>query len=41
MPAHLHVYVPDTDAVYARAMAAGTTSIEAHGNAPYATARRS
>jgi len=35
MPCHLHVYVPDTDAVYARAMAAGTTSIEAPRNAPY------
>ena len=28
MPCHLHVYVPDTDAVYARALRAGATSIE-------------
>ncbi len=35
MPCHLHVYVPDTDAVYARAMEAGATSIEAPRNAPY------
>ena len=35
MPCHLHVYVPDTDAVYAQAIAAGATSIEAPRNAPY------
>ena len=35
MPCHLHVYVPDTDAAYARAMDAGATSIEAPRNAPY------
>jgi len=35
MPCHLHVYVPDTDAAYARAMAAGATSIEEPRNAPY------
>jgi PhnB protein len=35
MPCHLHVYVPDTDAAYARAMQAGATSIEAPGNKPY------
>jgi PhnB protein len=35
MPCHLHVYVPDTDAAYARAMEAGATSIEAPRNAPY------
>jgi PhnB protein len=35
MPCHLHVYVPDTDAVYARAMEAGATSIDAPRNAPY------
>jgi uncharacterized glyoxalase superfamily protein PhnB len=35
MPCHLHVYVPDTDAVYARALQAGATSIEAPRNAPY------
>src|SRR5437660_11298220 len=35
MPCHLHIYVPDTDAVYAQAIAAGATSIEAPRNAPY------
>jgi PhnB protein len=35
MPCHLHVYVPDTDAVYARAMEVGATSIEEPRNAPY------
>jgi PhnB protein len=35
MPCHLHVYVPDTDAAYARAMAAGATSIDEPRNAPY------
>jgi PhnB protein len=35
MPCHLHVYVPDTDAVYARAMQAGATSIEPPRDAPY------
>jgi uncharacterized glyoxalase superfamily protein PhnB len=35
MPCHLHVYVPDTDAVYARALRAGASSIEAPRNAPY------
>ncbi len=35
MPCHLHVYVPDADAAYARAMQAGATSIEAPRNAPY------
>ena len=35
MPCHLHVYVPDTDAAYARAIGAGATSIEAPRNAPY------
>jgi uncharacterized glyoxalase superfamily protein PhnB len=35
MPCHLHVYVPDTDAVYERAMQAGATSIEVPRNAPY------
>ena len=34
-PCHLHVYVPDTDAVYARAMAAGATSIEVPQDKPY------
>jgi PhnB protein len=35
MPCRLHIYVPDTDAVYARALEAGATSIEAPRNAPY------
>ncbi len=35
MPCHLHVYVPDTDAAYARALESGATSIEAPRNAPY------
>ncbi len=28
-PGHVHVYVPDVDAVYARALAAGATSVQA------------
>ncbi len=35
MPCHLHVYMPDTDAAYARAMAAGATSIEVPQDKPY------
>jgi PhnB protein len=35
MPCHLHVYVPGTDAAYARAMEAGATSIEAPEDKPY------
>jgi len=35
MPCHLHVYVPDTDAAYARALEAGATSIEAPEDKPY------
>jgi len=35
MPCHLHVYVPDTDAAYARAMEAGATSIEVPQDKPY------
>lgn len=35
MPCHLHVYVPDTDAAYARALQAGAISIEEPRNAPY------
>ena len=35
MPCHLHVYVPDTDAVYAQALRAGATSIEPPRDAPY------
>jgi uncharacterized glyoxalase superfamily protein PhnB len=29
VPAHVHVYVPDVDATYARALAAGATSVRA------------
>ncbi|MGC1107048.1 MAG: VOC family protein [Candidatus Acidiferrales bacterium] len=32
---HLHLYVPDTDAVYAQALRAGATSIEAPSDKPY------
>jgi PhnB protein len=35
MPCHLHVYVPDTDAVYERALGAGATSIETPQDKPY------
>jgi PhnB protein len=35
MPCHLHVYVPDTDGMYERALQAGATSIDAPRNAPY------
>jgi len=35
MPCHLHVYVPDTDAVYARALQSGATSIEVPQDRPY------
>jgi len=35
MPCHLHVYVPDTDAVYAQALRAGATSIEPPQDKPY------
>ncbi len=34
-PCHLHVYVPDTNAVYAQALRAGATSIEAPVDKPY------
>jgi uncharacterized glyoxalase superfamily protein PhnB len=34
-PCHLHVYVPDTDAVYAQALRAGATSINEPNDAPY------
>lgn len=34
-PCHLHVYVPDTDAVYAQALQAGATSIDPPRDAPY------
>jgi uncharacterized glyoxalase superfamily protein PhnB len=35
MPSHLHVYVPDTDAAYERALRAGATSIDPPRDAPY------
>ncbi|HTU34976.1 MAG TPA: VOC family protein [Candidatus Acidoferrum sp.] len=35
MPGHLHLHVPDADALYARAMAAGASSIEAPSDKPY------
>jgi uncharacterized glyoxalase superfamily protein PhnB len=28
VPAHVHVYVPDVDAVYKKALAAGATSVQ-------------
>jgi uncharacterized glyoxalase superfamily protein PhnB len=28
VPAHVHVYVPDVDATYAAALAAGATSVQ-------------
>jgi PhnB protein len=34
-PCHLHVYVPDTDAVYAQAMKTGATSVEVPQDKPY------
>jgi PhnB protein len=34
-PCHLHVYVPDTDACYERAMKAGATSVEVPQDKPY------
>jgi PhnB protein len=34
-PCHLHVYVPDTDAIYAQALRAGATPIEPPRDAPY------
>src|SRR5260370_24249214 len=35
MPCHLHVYVPDIDAAYARALESGATSIERTQGKPY------
>ena len=35
MPSTLHLYVPDTDAVYALALKAGATSIQAPADQPY------
>ena len=34
-PHYLHAYVPDTDAVYAQALAAGATGVTPPSNAPY------
>ncbi|MGB9465723.1 MAG: VOC family protein [Candidatus Acidiferrum sp.] len=34
-PHYLHVYVPDTDAAYGQALAAGATSVTPPANAPY------
>jgi uncharacterized glyoxalase superfamily protein PhnB len=34
-PCHLHVYVPDADAVYAQALRAGATSVETPQDKPY------
>ena len=34
-PCHLHLYVPDTDAVYAQALRTGAKSIEAPNDKPY------
>ena len=35
MPCHLHLHVEDADTMYARAMRAGATSIDAPSNKPY------
>jgi PhnB protein len=35
VPCALHLYVPDTDAAYARALRAGATSLEAPNDKPY------
>jgi uncharacterized glyoxalase superfamily protein PhnB len=35
MPGRMHIYVPDTDALYAQALRAGATSTEAPSNKPY------
>src|SRR5579864_2524576 len=34
-PCHLHLYVPDTDAMYSQALRAGATTIEAPNDKPY------
>jgi len=34
-PCHLHVYVPDADAMYAQALRAGAVSVEAPNDKPY------
>jgi PhnB protein len=35
MPTTLHLYVPDTDALYQQALAAGAASIQAPADQPY------
>ncbi len=35
MPCHLHLHVDDADAMYARALRAGATSIDAPSDKPY------
>jgi PhnB protein len=35
MPCHLHIYVPDTDSAYVKAIDAGATSIETPRDKPY------
>ncbi|MFZ0085336.1 MAG: VOC family protein, partial [Candidatus Acidiferrales bacterium] len=35
MPFHVHMYVPDTDAVYERALQAGAKSLRAPKDEPY------
>jgi uncharacterized glyoxalase superfamily protein PhnB len=35
MPCHLHLHVADADAMYARAMRAGATSMDAPSDKPY------
>ena len=35
MPCHLHLHVDDADAIHARALRAGATSIDAPSNKPY------
>jgi len=35
MPCHMHLHVADSDALYARAMAAGATSVDPPSNKPY------
>jgi uncharacterized glyoxalase superfamily protein PhnB len=34
-PCHLHIYVPDADAMYAQALRAGAVSVEPPANKPY------
>ena len=35
MPFHMHMYVPDVDAVYARAVEAGAKTLRAPKDEPY------